>query len=637
MPSDAVVVDVPASVQGMSLRAFVESKNQEYEQVHLAFENQFWGNKMNLKAGAFSPEELSTTKQQMEAWLANEENLKATLYFMSEGRKPHEDSEADIKALEIFKRTFECYQMPPAVRALRDQITELESSLDQKRNGLATGCVLNGERVAMTSVALRQALRNKEVESERKAAYQGIREIGTFITDNGFPEIVKKRNELAKALGYEDFYDYKVTQAEGFGKKRLFEILDDLEAKTRPTMQKAIAYLKEKKGEDAFEPWNLAFKLAGNLVKKEDPYFPFERAVLRYAESFANLGISYAGAVLNLDLLDREKKYSNGFCHWPQPAWVADGGKRWVPSVANFTSLAIPSSIGSGKTALTTLMHEAGHAAHFANIRMHSPLFSQERAPTSVAYAENQSMFLDSLVDDADWKARYAKDRNDVRMPFDLIEESIRETAPFAVFMLRGMLAVPFFERALYELPAEEVTPERIRSLADEIEAQICGGPQGRALLSVPHILSDESSCYYHGYVLAEMSVHQTREYFLEKCGFLTDNPSIGPELTESYWRCGNSEMFLNLVEKLTGKPLVADAWVRDLSEDMETKVTEAKKSYDRVLQGEEKQKQQLLETLDMTIRIVHGDEVLADSKADGGIEGAAAKFETYVRENFYK
>ena len=43
-------------------------------------------------------------------------------------------------------------------------------------------------------------------------------------------------------------------------------------------------------------------------------------------------------------------------------------------------------------------MHEGGHAAHFANVKQASPLFSQERAPTSVAYAENQSMFLDSLV-----------------------------------------------------------------------------------------------------------------------------------------------------------------------------------------------------------------------------------------------
>ena len=53
-----------------------------------------------------------------------------------------------------------------------------------------------------------------------------------------------------------------------------------------------------------------------------------------------------------------------------------------------------------------------GHAAHFANIDQGSPMFSQERAPTSVAYAENQSMFLDSFIGDAAWKGRYALTRS---------------------------------------------------------------------------------------------------------------------------------------------------------------------------------------------------------------------------------
>ena len=72
------------------------------------------------------------------------------------------------------------------------------------------------------------------------------------------------------------------------------------------------------------------------------------------------------------------------FCHWPQPAWRKPDGS-WQPALTNFTSLADPAAVGSGKVALTTLMHEAGHAAHFANIDMPSPLFAQERAPTSVA------------------------------------------------------------------------------------------------------------------------------------------------------------------------------------------------------------------------------------------------------------
>jgi hypothetical protein len=204
-----------------------------------------------------------------------------------------------------------------------------------------------------------------------------------------------------------------------------------------------------------------------------DPYFPFETAVEQWGRSFAALGISYEGASMSLDLLDRKGKYSNGFCHWPQcaqpsraarahggwrartqsnavrsadqfvlaattvcsgcltsahrarrPAWVKPDG-TWQPTVTHFTSLADPSSIGSGHTALTTLMHEAGHAAHFANIRQPSPLFSQERAPTSVAYAELQSMFLDALVGDAAWRRKYARTREGEALPWALHEEDV--------------------------------------------------------------------------------------------------------------------------------------------------------------------------------------------------------------------
>lgn len=59
-----------------------------------------------------------------------------------------------------------------------------------------------------------------------------------------------------------------------------------------------------------------------------------------------------------------------------QPAWRHPDGK-WQPAYANFTSLATPNQLGSGKTALETLLHEGGHAAHFANVDQHSPFFSQ--------------------------------------------------------------------------------------------------------------------------------------------------------------------------------------------------------------------------------------------------------------------
>ena len=86
----------------------------------------------------------------------------------------------------------------------------------------------------------------------------------------------------------------------------------------------------------------------------------------------------FPGATMNLDLLDRVKKYSNGFCHWEVPAWRKPDGE-WVPSSTNFTSLADPTAVGSGLTALTTLMHEVrrlfpcARRSYCWHVLMHSP------------------------------------------------------------------------------------------------------------------------------------------------------------------------------------------------------------------------------------------------------------------------
>jgi Zn-dependent oligopeptidase len=332
---------------------------------------------------------------------------------------------------------------------------------------------------------------------------------------------------------------------------------------------------------------------------------------------------------MTLDLCDRPGKYSNGFCHWPQPAWISKS-KGWVPSHANFTSLATPSAVGSGYTALVTLMHEGGHAAHFANVAQASPLFSQERAPTSVAYAENQSMFLDSLVRDSAWLARYALDRQGNVIPWDLIQRNIEATHAYQVLALRAMLAVPYFEKSLYELPEDQVTCQNILALAARVELDIQGGPSSRPLLSVPHILADESAAYYHGYVLADMSVYQTRAHFLEKYGFIVDNSQVGRDLERYYWQPGNSEQFLDLVSALTGKQLGPDAWIDHLEKSVENLVREERSAYLKALETGPKIKPGDPVDLSMQVKFVHGDERIADSKLEG-LQNACQVYKQWV------
>ena len=63
--------------------------------------------------------------------------------------------------------------------------------------------------------------------------------------------------------------------------------------------------------------------------------------------------------------------------------------------------------------------------------------------------------------------------------------------------------------------------------------------------------------------------MHQTRAHFFKKYGYIVDNPNVGRDLTEMYWRPGNGASFLDLVEGLTGSPLTGDAWVSGASRSL--------------------------------------------------------------------
>ena len=66
----------------------------------------------------------------------------------------------------------------------------------------------------------------------------------------------------------EDFYDFKVTQAEGFSKAKLFSILDTLLEGSKDLLAAAREKLAADKGAAALEGWNTGFMMAGDVEKR---------------------------------------------------------------------------------------------------------------------------------------------------------------------------------------------------------------------------------------------------------------------------------------------------------------------------------------------------------------------------------
>ncbi len=554
----------------MSARGYFDQLNHDYLAVHRQKEDLFWSTYMGTSE---DHDGFTRAEQIWKSFCADPARLPVLRAALHEAEQ-QQDS-ALIQGLRGWLAFYECNVVEnPQAAALMDELVAAESALFAARRELKLSMLDEQlQPMAGSLPAASSALAASTQEAVRQSAHKMLRDLESWVVNHDFPQIVTLRNRFARAMGYRDYFDYKVNKNEHMTPDQLFSILDDFIARTHDRCQSTLQELAAQKGAAALAPYNLRFYATGDVTRQLDPYVPFSRAVEDWILTFRRLGIQYRQATLTLDLLDRAGKYENGFCHGPVPSYFA--GDTWVPAVVNFTSLARPEQIGSGWHGLGTLFHEGGHAAHFANVTGNAPCFSQEFPPTSMAYAETQSMFCDSLLQDADWLKRYARNAAGEPIPDSLIHDMIATDQPMRAFNERQIALVAYFERDLYALPESELTADRILRLAREHEVRILGIESPRPLLAIPHLLNQESACAYHGYLLALMAVEQTRAFFLQRDGYLTDNPRIGPDLAKHYWAPGNAHTHDQTLRNLTGEGFnaryladacnqsVADAWAR--------------------------------------------------------------------------
>lgn len=611
-------------------RALLDDLNHGYERVHTAKEDAFWRAYMGTGDDPDAArKELDEKEIAWQGFLRDPAKLARLEKELADAKGALAAGSEERVALEGWRATFAAHVIPSAsARALADEIVEAEGRLARERAALQLTCDDgSGTPRPASSVELGVKLASDPNEAVRRSAWEGLRSIEPHVLARGFLDVVRLRNRLGRELGGADYYDWKVRRVEGLSKAEVFAWLDELEARTRDAARRGLDALRAKHGARV-TPWNARFLASGDVSNEQDPYFPFEKALERWGTSFSALGIRYRGAELVLDLVDRKGKYENGFMHGPVPAWREHGTLR--PARIQFTANAIPGLVGAGRRATDTLFHEGGHAAHFANIDMPAPCFAQEYAPSSVAFAETQSMFLESLLRDADWQTLHARDLAGNALPDALVEKAIERTQPLAAWGLRGMLAICFAERALYELDERELTAERVLAELRRVERELLflddGAP--RPTLSVPHLLSGESSAYYHGYVLAEIAVEETREHFEGRDGHLDGNARIGPDLERAYWRPGNSLSFGALIERLTGRPLSARALAERVNRTVDAALDEARAA---IRAGRARGPGSGGVRLDAKLRVVDGRETIAEARTDGEFEAACRAFETWI------
>ena len=612
-------------------RAFFDQINQDYLQIHRKDGELFW---LTHTGQSDEHDAQRAASLALKTFLADPQLLAQTREHLARVEATQQSAERDalVSGLCGWVAAFEGNALGgERAAALLAELIAMDADLFARRQAYKMHHIgASGRTEEASPAALRSNLASNPDEASRKSSHEALHGLERWVLENGFLEIVAKRNALARELGYRDFFDYRLRTNSGMSPEQLFAIFDEFERNTRDTHFASMDRLVSDYGDEVLQPHNLLFRVRGGAALKADAYFPFSKALERWAESFRRLGVSYRGARIEIDLLDRPGKFTTGFCASPIASYH-DDTNGWVPADVRFTSTARPQQAGAGLRGINVLFHEAGHAAHFSNVTLNSPCFSHGFAPTTPAYLETQAKFFEALPGDPCWIRRYARNADGEPMPDEMIRAGVESNRAFLAYSERRDLVPTYFERVLYAMDDAERTTESVLDLERSLTQRILGVSNNTVhVLSMPHPIYHDMAVYYQGYLLAKMAASQTRAYLTRTLGYIVDNPEVGPLLVKHCWSTGNSLTLDQTLRNMTGEGLTSAYLADDCNRSSQEAWALAQEAIERTDRARAAQVEPSGD-LDAAISIVHGARRIATNEES--LPAMYAAFEAWIED----
>jgi peptidyl-dipeptidase A len=408
---------------------------------------------------------------------------------------------------------------------------------------------------ALTGNDVRNALKQSADAAYRRRVWEADKAVGREVRTE-LIQLVRLRNEVARSLGFADYYVMSLELAEQRADD-LTALFDRLDGATREPFgrakQEIDAALAVRYGlaPADLRPWHY-----------EDPFFQetprvfdvdFDRYyrefdVVEIARGFfEGLGLDVRSILERSDLYEKPGKEQHAYC--------LDIDRRG--------DVRVLANVQHDENWAGTMLHELGHAVYDRYIDAGLPFLLREHA--HVFATEAIAMLFGRLSKDGEWIDRMVGVPAHERA--GLVRESQRNSRLSQLVFARWCQVMVNFERALYANPDDDLN----RVWWDLVERyQAVPRPEGRDepdWAAKIHIVS--APVYYHNYMLGELFASQLDHAIQTRVlragngrASLVGQPTVGEFLRENVFVTGKRWRWDELVPRATGEALNPEHFV---------------------------------------------------------------------------
>jgi peptidyl-dipeptidase A len=449
-----------------------------------------------------------------------------------------------LRQLDVLYRSF---MMAKADTAKLNATVRMQSAIEQKYGNFRAE--VKGKKLNDNEVE--DILKHSKDVDAQKEAWLAQKKIGPVVAAD-IIALVKKRNEIAKDLGFKNYHEMSLTLSEQDPKviSRLFEQLDSLTRNSFAEVKGEIddyfvKYYKLKSKEELM-PWNYQnrfFQEAPKIYEQDlDQYYKGKNLEQLAATYYAGIGLPIDELIRKSDLYGKPGKNQHAYC----------------TDIDKTGDVRVLCNIVPNETWMGTMLHEFGHAVYFEGISRDLPFILRDPAHTFTTEA------IAELFGRFSTNPQWIKDNLGIseQEKTKIAETSLKTLRIQQLVFSRWAQLMYNFEKSMYENPDQDLN-KLWWDLAEKY--QMLKRPEGRNepdWATKIHIAL--YPCYYHNYLLGELLASQLYYYMVTnivksndyKFQSFTGKKEIGDYLKKNIFAPGSKYYWNDMIEKATGEKL---------------------------------------------------------------------------------